>query len=144
VAEPPRDRHGLITPHDDATISNDDRVIRYIHPVHGVILDANLGRQRLSSGAFSASSVPHYGMSVDVERWMHEAGLSSLGRLPTPSYGAVVLQAGAMRGLGLMVGGSPIADNPFHAEIWRVKGKIRARIRDLAQWLKQPEGYDGE
>lgn len=143
MADPPRDTNGKVIPHDDLDIASNDGLIRYI-PTDQVVFDQNIGCKRLSSGAFSESSRPPGGMSVDLERLMANDGLPSLGRLPHPSFGAVRLVAGDMRALGHRVGSDPLPHNPYHGAIWNIgKGKkARKRIMERIAWLKKPEGLD--
>jgi len=143
MADPPRDKSGNVIPYDDPDIRRDDGLIRYIHPTH-VVPDKNTGKRRLSSAAFSGSSSPPSGMSVDLERPMRDAGLNSLARLPNSDFGAVRLLAGDMRGLGHKVGRNPLPDNPYHGEVWGIgKGKnAKKRILVKVAWLKKPTGLE--
>lgn len=143
MADPPRDAHGKVIPHDDPAIVFDDGLIRYI-PTNQVVFDQNIGRSRLSSGAFSESSEPPGGMSVDLERLMANDGLPSLGRLPHPPFGAVRLIAGEMRALGHQVGSDPLPHNPYHGAVWNIgkSKRARRRIMERIAWLKKPEGLE--
>src|SRR5438105_4199229 len=89
LAQPPRDEQGHVLPHDDQDIRPDDGLLRYIDPRNHLIWDDNEHRWRITSGAYSASSEPNGSMSVDLERLLHEAGYSSLHRLPAENWGAV-------------------------------------------------------
>jgi hypothetical protein len=142
MAEPPRDANGNVIPYDDADIGNDDGLIRHINPNYHVVLDKNTGRKRLSTAAFSESSKPPGGMSVDLERPLTEAGLDYLAMLPDTDFGAVRLIAGEMRELGHKVGRNPLPQNPYHGEVWDI-GRGRAakkRIMEKSVWLKKPLG----
>lgn len=140
MAHPPRDASGNVIPHDDLGIQNDDGLIRHINPDHHVVFDKNAGCNKLSSGAFSESSNPPGGMSVNLERSMKAAGLNSLDMLPNSDFGAVRLIAGDMRELGHRVGSDPLPDNPYHGAVWDIKGrKARKRIMERAEWLKKPD-----
>lgn len=145
MPDPPRDEDGWVEPYDDPDIIDTDCVIRYIHPIYHVTFDSNLGRQRLSSGAFSPSKDGSRGMSVDLQRNMRDAGLDGLSRLPSEEHGAVQLTVADLRQLDLLIGSTPRADNEFHADVWHThKESTRKKIRKLARWLRKPDGYDGD
>lgn len=111
--------------HDDAGIGPDEVLIRRINPAEHVVPDENIGGYRLSTKAFSSSSQPPYGMSVDVLGLMLVAGISPQDFVTSPKYiASVKFTAGAARATGLWVGFDPILDdginlaNPYHAEVW--------------------------
>jgi hypothetical protein len=104
MGDPPRDTTGAVLPHDDPDIADADGLLRYIDPDNHLVWDDNLGRYRVSSAAFSESSTPNGGMSVDLERSMVAAGLTHEARLPNHRWGVARLLAGNMRRLGLQVG----------------------------------------
>lgn len=143
MAQPPRDENGVVVSHDDPDILDDDGLIRYIHPSQ-VIKDKHRGCKRLSSGAFSPSSTPPHGMSVDLERPMVEAESDNLAKLPDTDYGAVRLIAGDMRELNHKVGSNPMPNNPYHGEVWDIgPGKAaRRRISEKAVWIKKPISFE--
>jgi hypothetical protein len=58
----------------------------------------------LASGAFSESS--DGGMSCDEQNWMAAAGLDPLHYVADPTHGAVRLNVGALRMLGLQMAGT--------------------------------------
>ena len=143
MAQPPRDENGIVAPHNDPDILDDDGLIRYIHP-RQVIEDKHRGCKRVSSGAFSPSSTPPHGMSVDLERPLVEAESDNLARLPDSDHGAVRLRAGDMRELNHRVGSNPVPNNPYHGEVWDIGPgrRARRRIQDKAETLKKPSGLD--
>lgn len=144
MAEPPRDSNGVVVSYDDADIKNNDGLIRHINPGYHIVLDKNTGRRRLSTGAFSESSKPPGGMSVDLERPMIEAGLDRLAMLPNSDFGAVRLIAGEMRELGHKVGRNPLPENPYHGQVWDIgRGRTaKKRIMEKSKWLKKPTNLD--
>lgn len=144
MAEPPRDANNNVVPYDDESIKDDDGLIRHINPEYHVIDDRNMGRKRLSTAAFSGSNKPPFGMSVNLERLMYEAGLDPLAMLPSSSYGAVRLVAGEMRELGHMVGSTPLPNNPYHGEVWSINRgrKAKMSIMEKCTWIKKPAGFD--
>jgi len=112
---PPRDAHGKVIPHDHSGIGSADGIIRRI-PEHWIVKEAD-GRRRLSSLAFSPSSGPNGGMSVDLQAQIEEGGLNCrdyiTGTSPV-SLGSIRFEAGALRGAGLQVGFNPMPSNPHH------------------------------
>ena len=108
-----------MAPYDDPKIGAEDVLIRRIHPRHHIVQDSNRGFQRVSTKAFSASSSPDGGMSVDIEALIVEAGLDPRQFVTTPKYvGSVAFPAGLAREFGLLIGGSPSPRNPYHGEVW--------------------------
>ena len=106
-------------PHDDETIEADDQIVRRISPDHHIVWDENRGCNRISSKAFSPSSSPNGGMSVDIEKLIIEAGLNPYEFVTNPEFtGSVVFLAGAIRQIGLIVGSNPLQENPYHGEVW--------------------------
>jgi hypothetical protein len=65
-ADPPRDPARHVVPHDHPEIRNEHHVIRHITP-HDLHTDQQSGVRRVASGAYSGSSDPNGGMSVDIE-----------------------------------------------------------------------------
>jgi hypothetical protein len=121
--DPPRDLQGNIIPHDHAEILDDHHVIRHTNP-NDLAFQQELGRWRLSSGAFSESS--DGGMSVDIEEWMIADGLESLHYLTNPLEGAVRIRVGDLRQLGCQVGWDPDSGHPHHGSVWGIKGTRRS------------------
>ncbi len=144
MAEPSRDESGNVFPYDDPDIRSDDGLIRHINPDYHLVPDQNTGELRLSTGAFSGSTNPPRGMSVDLERPMREAGLDSLAMLPNSDFGAVRLIAGEIRELGHQVGRNPRPRNPYHGEVWGIgRGRTaKKRVMEKAVWLKKPTGLE--
>lgn len=74
---------------------------------------------RISSKAFSPSTGPDAGMSVDIEKLIVAGGEDPKTYVVTPVFtGAVAISASAARSLGLWVGYDPLDDNPYHGEVW--------------------------
>lgn len=143
MADPPRDEDGIVQPHNDSDIRDDDGLLRYLNPAANHLApDQNTGGWRISSALFSESSYPGGGMSVDLERPMVEETGSNMTGLPSPEFGIVRLITGDMRNkLGLKVGSDPKDDNPYHANVWGTKNKKkRSNILAMADMIKKPEG----
>lgn len=147
MCTPPRDINGRVLPHDDPTINDEDGLLRRIPPWDAPI--DKQGQRRLSSGLFSPSSIPNYGISVDLERDQRAGGIDPLAILPE-GYGLARLTAGQIRAVGLKVGKSPTEDNPYHADIWRLDGprlkksQLNALKRgaEVLRWPDPPPGTD--
>lgn len=148
MADPPRDSNGLVTPHDDPDIGEDDELFRYIDPKNHLVECKNTGSKRLSSGAFSESrkDAPYRGMSVDIEQKMIEDAVDPKDRLPDSSWGIVRLNAGEMRSFKFKVGSDPIdPQNPQHGEVWGIgkgmrKKKVKKAIMENIRWEKKAQG----
>jgi len=140
---PPRDAHGKVIPHDHSGIGSADGIIRRI-PEHLLVKDAD-GRRRLSYLAFSPSSGPNGGMSVDLQAQIEEGGLNcrdyTTGTSPV-SLGSIRFEAGALRGAGLQVGFNPMPSNPHHGEVWgNFTDSMKKRtLPGLATWFVEIEG----
>lgn len=112
-------------PYDERNIKGDDAIIRRIDPDQHIVLDANLGCERISSKAFRPSSGPQGGMSVDIEKLILDDRIDPREFVTTPRFRASVsFAAKVARGLGLRVGYDPILGNgqipanPYHGEVW--------------------------
>jgi len=106
-------------PYDENQINSDGVVIRRINPQQHIVWDENRGCSRISSKAFSPSSGPGDGMSVDIEQLMISDGIDPRQYVTTPVFtGSVAFSAGAARALGLLVGYDPVPPNPYHGEVW--------------------------
>lgn len=143
LSPPPHDAHGNVIPHDHHGIGSADGIIRRI-PENWIVTESN-GRRRLSSMAFSPSSGPHGGMSVDLQAQIEEAGLDCCEFLSTTSpqcVGSIRFEAGALRGQGFKVGFDPQPLNPYHGEVWgHYTGAMKRRILPgLAIWFVEIEG----
>ena len=136
---PPIDELGNVIPHDHEEISNEDFVIRGISDHFIKYVNS---RRRLTSMTYKTSSGSSPGMSVDFGRMMVSENID-LGRRYTSGnwLGAVELQVGFLRGLGLQVGYRPIDNNPYHCEVWgNLSGKISKRIQKSAHWCIEIPG----
>lgn len=119
-------------PYDEPNIKNEDTIIRRINPRQHIVRDDNNGCDRVSTKAFSASTEPNGGMSVDILKLIENAGVNAKEFVITPVFtGSVVFAAGAARKIGLLVGYDPlegvsgVQDNPHHGEVWRTPPKSR-------------------
>ena len=141
---PKRDARGVVIAHDDLAILPESKLVRHINPEEHICLDENTGRRRIKSSAFSPTNRdPEYGMSVDLEQLLSEAGLPIDDQVPK-GFGAVAMSVASIRSLALRVGSDPEAGNPFHGQIWGVKTKtLRQRISGiLDKWVTPLEGVD--
>jgi hypothetical protein len=130
---PQRDDDGEVIPHDHGGILPDDGVIRRVSP-HHFVYDAKIQGKRLSSMAFKPSTGERGGMSVDLQRLIEEAGLNPKTYIMSPPWiGAVRFTAGELRAEGLKVGYDPVADNPYHGQVWGTFSKqTQKRLAALA------------
>jgi len=137
MAVPPRDAKGRVVPHDDPDIGDDDGLLRRIDPDYHVVEDKNLGCHRLSSMAFSETSVPNGGMSIDLEQLMQADGHDPLDGLDE-GWGLVRLIAGQLRQQNCLVGSDPLPTNPYHGEVWNPNGRGgKIKVQDNYTWVKK-------
>jgi hypothetical protein len=143
LSPPPRDEHGKVLPHDHPGIRPDDGIIRRITEQY-IVKEAD-GSRRLSSLAFSPSSGPNGGMSVDLQAQIEEAGLNCREFINTTApqcIGAVRFEAGTLRGENLQVGFDPQPSNPYHGEVWGhfTDSMTRRTLPRLASWFIEIDG----
>lgn len=132
---PPHDNDGVI-PHDHEGILPSDGIIRRISLEH-VVFDPKISGKRLSSCAFSPSSEPNGGMSIDLQQQIEEAGIVARTFVTTPTWtGSILFKAGQLRAEGFLVGYDPETDNPYHGQVWGnfTKAKVR-KLRCLCVWF---------
>lgn len=136
LTPPPRDANGEVKPHNHDGISSGDGVIRRISEQH-IVFDPKIGGRRLSSAAFTPSSGPNGGMSVDLERQIEEAGLNPKVHVTSPQWtGSVRFLAGSLRAEGFMVGYDPLPENPYHGEVWgNFRKSNQRKLVQLCAWL---------
>lgn len=137
---PPRDEHGRVVPHDHDQILNDDYVVRGISE-HEIARNKN--PPRLKSSLYQTSTIGDPpGMSVDHKPSMQTDNVIMETRYRGGKWlGAVLLNVGFLRGLGLQIGYSPIPDNPYHCEVFgNITGSLKKEIRDNASWIVPIEG----
>jgi hypothetical protein len=101
-----------------------------------IVPDANLGRRRLSSGAFRDRQ-----LSVDAECLLVIAGLDwSFSLRHHPQFFLIRLRAGHARQHGQSVDHRPQADNEFHAEVTGQKSdSVRKSLCAAAEWVTKPD-----
>lgn len=130
---PPLDDNGEVLPHDHLGIQSNDGLVRRISPQF-LVYDEKIQGRRLSSLAFAPSSGERGGMSVDIQRLIEEDGLDpKVYVLSPPWIGAVRFVAGALRAEGLKVGYHPLADNPYHGEVWGAfSKKLKRKLQAIA------------
>lgn len=138
---PERDANGRVIPYDDENIDSNDGLLRYFRNDQLVEDVKEPAGYRLSSAAFTPSSIPNHGMSVDLECSLLQAGLSVLAQC-RGEMGAARLEAGPVRDLKLKVGKSQTDENPHHGEVWsngkRFSKGTQNELRKLAQIIKEP------
>jgi hypothetical protein len=139
--DPPRDPDGNTLPHDHEEIGNQHHVIRHI-TVYDLYTDPQTHIKRVQSGAYSESSDPHGGMSVDIEEWMIADGLDPRHYLGDGSDGAKRIRVGELRAQGFRVGWDPRPDNPHHGAVWGIGNgsKRKRRIARLAVTIREAAG----
>jgi hypothetical protein len=121
-------------PVDIKHIPDECGLLRRITP-NQIVHDANLGRRRLSSGAFRDRQ-----LSVDAECLLATAGLDWRFSLRHyPQFFLIRLRAGHARQHGQSVEHRPQADNEFHAEVIGQKsGSVCKALRTAAEWVTKP------
>ena len=113
-------------PYNDTNIKAGDIIIRRINPKQHKVFDHNRNCYRISTKAYSPSSGPNGGMSVDIEALIVRAGKDPKKFVTTPVYtGSVAFSAGQVRGLDLLIGHTPKPDNPYHGDVWANKSSGR-------------------
>lgn len=119
----------MVAPYDEPRISVNDTIIRRINPEQHVVPDDNRNCYRISSKAYSTSSGPTGGMSVDVEALIVADDIDPQQWVTTPVFtGSVAFDSNAIRALNLWIGYDPIRDapgqpdNPYHGEVWSATG----------------------
>ena len=144
---PPLDEGGRVVPHDHEEIGDDWIVVRRINTIW--LKSATDGEIGLSTAAFTESSQPPKGMSVDILNLIEAAGVDAkahVASLPNLPY-SVRLRVGDLRSLGLKVGFHPLDEkppfpaNPFHGEVWGIgdsRGPKNA-LRRSAKWFVKPQ-----
>lgn len=138
---PPHDDNGRVIPHDHDGIFHDDWVIRRVSEKQVVLDPKVIGGKRISSMAFSPSSSPNGGMSVDLKKQIEEAGLDAQVFVTTPVWiGSVRFNVGQLRDEKFKVGYDPLKDNPYHGEVWgSFTTSKKSRLKQLCVWFVQIE-----
>jgi hypothetical protein len=122
-------------PADKKDIPDECGLLRRVTPSQ-VVLDNNLGRRRLSSGAFRDRQ-----LSVDAECLLLNAGLDWTFSLKNyRQFFLVRILAVDARQNAQVVEHRPVPDNDFHTEIiGRKTGTICNALRLVAEWIKKPD-----
>lgn len=144
LSPPPRDGNGEVTSHDHKGIDDADKIVRRISPEHIVPDEKAASGRRVSKLAFQASTDGNQGMSVDIEKLILEAQLNAAEFVTQPPFiGSVWFAAGFLRSKKLAVGPDPIAENPYHGEVWGnfTDGTRKAMLR-AAQWYVEIKDVD--
>lgn len=136
-------------PYDEPEILADDAIIRRIDPSQHVVFDENANCNRVSTKAFSPSSGPNEGMSVDLERLISAAGLDAQKFVTTPKYiGSVVFNTGSARAAELLVGYDPLPENPYHGQVWgqnrpnRFSRTQKTALMEASEWFVELPGVE--
>jgi hypothetical protein len=119
---------------DDPTISNDERLLRRIHPSH-VDWDAD-GQPNISSAAFKAVE-----LSVNLASVMEKAGRNPNDTLlGQAGFGLAAITAGQARAQHQLVVRDPTEEEPAHGLVCgeKKRGNICRKLRDGAHWLVAP------
>lgn len=135
LSPPPRDDKGQVVEHDHIELLASDIVFRRISREH-IKPDAD-GNLRVSSMAFQESSEPNFGMSVDIEKLIIEAGEDPREYVVRPDWpGSVQFLIGALREMGFRVGFDPLPpDLLYHGEVWGIRTKSQKRaLQRAAAW----------
>ena len=121
-------------PSDVKPIPDECGLLRRITP-NQIIHDANLGRRRLSSGAFRDQQ-----LSVDAECLLEIAGLDwNFSLRDYPQFFLIRIRAGQARRHGQSVDHRPLESNEFHTEvIGRKSDSVRRDFVASAEWVKKP------
>lgn len=150
---PPRDGNGAVIPHNNECISDEQFVIRRI-TAHHIAPDkkAPSGR-KISSNAIRSSTGENSGMSVDIKSGIEAANLDPetfINSTMPECIGAILINVGFLRSLGLQVGSDPMfaeppnyPGNPYHGEIWgNMTRSIQKQILANAKWLVEVPDVD--
>ena len=140
---PPRDEGGVVIPHDHDEISSDDQIIRRISKQF-LVKDEKTGGRRISSMAFSPSTGPNGGLSVDLKRQIEEAGIDVRQYVTDARWlGSVYFTAGALRENGFLVGFDPLPSNAYHGEIWgSFPRPQKKKLHQLCRWFVQIDNVE--
>ena len=135
-------------PFDDPDILDEALLIRRVHPLQ-IVPDENTGGKRVSSAAFSPSSDPHFGMSIDIKKSIENAGEKPEVFVKDPKHvGAVEFTASVVRNLNFVVGSNPLPpENPHHGEVWKPDSKrfskgAQNQILRASKWLNEIAGVN--
>lgn len=136
--QPLHNANGKVSPYNDESIRDTDGLIRRVTR-HHIVSDVKCASgRRVSSMLFEYSTEPNGGISVDLEREMLAARIDAKVFISHQPYvGAVRLEAGAARNLGLQVGRDPLVENPYHGEIWGrplTRGQ-RKQLLNSSRWF---------
>lgn len=120
---------------DDIKLIPDECGLLRRIPPSQIVHDANVGKRRLSSGAFRAKQ-----LSADAECLLAAVGLDwKYSLLKHSSFFLIRLNAGFARQHSQTVQHAPLPDNPFHAEVvGRKSDPICTAFRNAAEWVKKP------
>jgi hypothetical protein len=121
---------------DDASISDQDQLLRRIPPQH-LVFDSNKGAYRPSSAAFD-DSPDGSPMSVLIADVMLQEGRSPLAALKGhPDFSLVSIKAGLVRQCGQKIVRNPLPQEKAHGLVVGKKtNSVRKRLARNAIWIK--------
>ena len=141
-----RDGNGHVVPHQDASLADEDILIRRVTSVH--LQPSDLGKRRISKSSMAGSSRdrdPYQGMSLDLLRILNEQGIDVTDAAQYhPDIEVLIgLRVGAIREQcpELMLGRCPILNPPneAHCCAWGVsKESTRKRLLKIATIIRAP------
>jgi hypothetical protein len=146
IAAPAKDANGRVLPHDHPELKGDGRLIRRVSQ-HQVVSTPK--GERLSTAVLEPSTPeydPHCGLSVDLEQLLLAEGVHPVAHV-AKAHGAIALTVASFRDRKFMVGSDPLADNPYHGNVWQdakagsklTRGTQKALLRE-AVWLVAIDG----
>lgn len=132
---------------DDASIGDEEYLIRRVDPVYHVVKDPKaIGGCRIASSLYTTSSGGNDGMSVDLQASIEAAGLNAREFVSSPKYiGSIRFQVRIARATNLQVSRDPLPDNPHHGLVWNQGGKSFSKAQQKAlksnsEWLVELTG----
>ena len=129
--------------HDDASIGNDVRLFRRIHP-QWIVRDDNLKCLRPSSQAFN-NSQDDTPMSVNREDILQQERREPATLLAGfNEWALAAIRAGTMREQGQGIASDPTPEEASHALVFGAKpSNVRKRIARSAEWVIEPNKRNG-
>lgn len=120
---------------DDASIPNEEELLRRVHPDWIVPDASNPGQRRVSSAAFD-----HLEMSVDLASIRRSRGEPLTATLDGyDGFGLVYVTAGAARAKHQAVCRDPQPSNPAHGIVVGKKtGSVKNHFKDHCVWVFTP------
>lgn len=120
---------------DDASMSDDTRLFRRVHPKQ-IVPDEDTGLARVSTGAFKDAE-----LSFQIESILRQHNLDPAYCLKSnPQHSLVSILAGQCRQLAQIVCQHPLPLDPAHGLVLgkKTNHKILDGLREAAQWVIPP------